>query len=170
MTFPGTIIIPSEALTYLPWYVVGGIVTIIVIVWLVQAVVGLVKALNGWRKDENTAKSVVRVERARELADSIAQARDARAAEARWYGQYLAQSEEMAALKVRMAALGTERDALALENGQNAYRLRLHRAFMASAVVSEHSKASWAVFLDAEKHAAEVTEPSLPVVGGRMGD
>lgn len=169
MPFPGTLTIPQEAFTYLPWYVVGGVITIVVIVWLVQAVVGLVKALNGWRRDENEAKATLRAERAKELVDAIGQARDARAAEARWYGQYLALSEEMTALKAKMATLGGEKDALALENGQNAYRLRLHRAFMASNAVSQQSKDAWEVFLEAERHAAEVTEPAIPSPIGRRG-
>jgi hypothetical protein len=160
MTFPGAFPIPEEAITSLPWYVFGGIVTIIVIVWLFQAIVGLVKALHNWRKDENVTRAAVRAERNRELAEAIASARESRLGEARWHGQYLAINEEMTQLKARMAALGAEKDALVIENSQNAYRLRLHRAFMGSPVVSEASKAAWEAFLEAEKRAHDPCEPS----------
>lgn len=159
MTFPGVFTIPEEAVVGLPWYVFGGIITIIVIVWLFQAVVGLIKALHNWRKDENVTRAAVRAERNRELAEAISSAREARASEARWYGQYLALGEEMAQLRARMATLGAEKDALALENSQNAYRLRLHRAFMASPGVSEASKVAWAAFLEAEKRAHDPCDP-----------
>jgi hypothetical protein len=159
MTFPGVIPIPEEAIAGLPWYVFGGIVTIIVIVWLVQAVVGLVKALTSWRKDESVTQAALRAERNRELAEAITQAREARTSEARWHGQFLTLNEEMNQLKARMATLGAEKDALAIENGQNAYRLRLHKAFMASEAVSEVSKAAWAAFLEAEKRVHDPCDP-----------
>lgn len=170
MTFPGVFPIPEEAITGLPWYVFGGIVTIIVIVWLFQAVIGLVKALHGWRKDENVTQAAVRAERNRELAEAIASARESRASEARWHGQYLAINEEMTQLKARMATLGGEKDALAIENSQNAYRLHLHRAFMGTSAVSEASKLAWEAFLEAEKRAQETREPTSGLVGPPHGN
>lgn len=149
--------IPTELLNLLPVQLMSIALFLVILVWLLKAMQGIVVGISGWRKDEGEAAAKLRVSRDKELREAIESARDARTAEARWYGQWTVLNEDMRKKNDTLADLGKAKDALDRENAKMQLRLRLYEAFMESDVVSSETRASWRVFRkmsDAAKNRA----------------
>lgn len=165
-------VIPTELLNILPVQLMSIALFLIILVWLFKAVQGILSSIAGWRKDETGAAAKLRTERAEELRASIAAARDARQAEARWYGQWVEINEELRNKTNVLADLGKVKDALERDNIQLRMRLHLYEAFLDSDVISSETRTAWGVFRkmsDAAKRRADDTDEADydPAIGRR---
>lgn len=155
MSFPS---LPPDLLRLLPVQLTGIMLVLVIIVWLFNAIKGLISSISNWRKDELDSAAKLRTERDKELRDAIAAARDARQSEARWYGQYTEATEENRELRSVLRELGAAKDKLERDNAALGVRLRLYEAFMESENVSEESKVAWRIFKRMSDQARQRSE------------